>query len=129
MGESIPVTWTLANVSTTTLNIVAYHRAGGGPQYDELNVSVSRNGGAERQIPLVAPRAATQTVWRQLAPEGQLRQLFDLAHAMESSGYKPEPGQYRLTMTYSLNPTSDNDGQPGWSGHVSALPVSFEIYL
>ncbi len=126
LGESIQLAWTLENISTHPLTIVAFHTAAGGPQYDELHISLSRNNTATQQISLVGPRAASQRVWKSLKPGENLRQEFDLTRAMELSGHKPESGDYHLSAGYSQQSPTDDDGQPVWRGTASA-ELSFRV--
>ena len=127
MADPISVAWTLENVSSRPLSVVAFHSAGGGPQYDELSVSISRNGGPAQPVSLMGPRAASQIVWKELAPKDSLRQAFNLIRAMELSGLSSQTGNYVLSANYALRSRIDDQGHPSWSGKVSAPDLSFTV--
>jgi hypothetical protein len=127
-GQPIVVHWKLDNVSKAALNVVAFHEAGAQPQFDELRVWVSANGGPNREVPMVGPRAAVQAVWKELRPGASLDENFDLAEAASASGLRLDPGAYRVTAAYTLRGARSESGAPAWEGSVqTTAPLAISI--
>ena len=128
VGEAMRLTWTLQNLSSGTIQVVAYHDAGGGPQFDELHLSLSQNGGSAHPIPTTGPRAATQPVWRAIPAGEKLEQQLDLSKFMGLLVPRAGAGSYRLMAEYSTR--RGRVGAPAegaWSGRVLASVIPFEL--
>jgi hypothetical protein len=127
-GEPIVVHWKVDNVRRAAVNVVAFHQAGAQPQFDELQVWVSANGGPNREVPMVGPRAAVRAVWKELGPGASLDQEFDLVEAAGAGGLRFSPGDYRVTAAYSLHGARSEAGAPAWEGTArTAAPLGITI--
>jgi hypothetical protein len=126
-GEAIPLEWTLENLSPQPVNVIAFHQAGGGPQFQELSLHLSSGGGAPRPIPTAFLSGAIRPVWRPIAPGAQLKQEMDLARSLAMMVPRVRPGSYRLTAEYAMRGMPSPEGQPSWSGRTAAASANFEI--